>query len=287
MSVPYRRWLGLLCFCVGVGAHAGQLVKQVFDSQVLQRKYHYTVYLPDVYASGSERYAVLYLLHGAGGDENEWLDNGAVRETLDGLIAQEKIQPMIVVMPGHPQGWWVNGASDLSETALMQELMPHAESEFRMKTAPGNRLVAGVSAGAYGALNLALKYPRRFAAAAMLSPAIYNPLPPMHSSARRQPPFQTAGKFDPLRWQALNYVVHIDAYKLSRIIVPLFILSGDHDNLGIALQAAILYESLRLHQPEAIALRIVNGDHDWILWRDTLPQALLFLNAHIKPPSGQ
>lgn len=65
------------------------------------------------------------------------------------------------------------------------------------------------------------------------------------------------------------------------IIVPLYIHSGDHDTLGIALQAAMLYEKLRLHQPDAVELRIVNGGHEWMLWRDTLSDALQFMSARI------
>jgi enterochelin esterase-like enzyme len=68
------------------------------------------------------------------------------------------------------------------------------------------------------------------------------------------------------------------------VIVPLYINSGDHDTFGIALQAAMLYDKLRLHQPEAIELRVVDGDHEWMVWRDTLPEALQFMNARIAGP---
>jgi S-formylglutathione hydrolase FrmB len=66
--------------------------------------------------------------------------------------------------------------------------------------------------------------------------------------------------------------------------VPIYINSGDHDTFGIALQAAMLYEKLRLHQPKDIELRVVNGDHEWMVWRDTLPDALGFLSARIAGP---
>ncbi len=274
----------LILFLVGQ-AHAGEVVEQQFRSELLNRNYHYQVYLPDGYAQqGARRYPVLYLLHGAGGDEHEWIESLGARQTLDSMIAGGQIQSMVVVMPGHLQGWWVDGASEQSESALLQELMPHAESHFRVLATRESRLIAGFSAGGYGALNLALKFPRRFAAAALLSPAIYDPLPPAHSSAMTQPPFQTDGRFDPARWRALNYTAHIDAYKRSGIKLPLFIFSGDHDTFGIALQSAQLYEKLRLHQPGEIALRIVDGDHEGSLWRAVLPEALLFLNARLLPP---
>jgi enterochelin esterase-like enzyme len=275
--------LFLLAVCATT-ASAGEVFTETFRSEAIGRDYKYTVYLPDDYKKDTKRYPVLYLLHGAGGDENEWLYKGGARETMDALIAQKLIKPMVVVMPGHTAAWWVDGAKEKGETALLKEVMPHAEGKYRIDAVRGNRLVAGLSAGGYGALNAAFKYPQMFAAAAILSPAIYDPVPPSHSSGVRQPPFQKDGKFDAELWKSLNYVSHIEAYKKSGTIVPLFINSGDHDTFGIALHSAVLYEKLRLHQPNAVELRIINGDHEWMLWRDTLGDALKYMNERIAGP---
>jgi enterochelin esterase-like enzyme len=262
-------------------ASASEVVTETFKSEAIARDYKYTVYLPDAYKTGDQRFPILYLLHGAGGDENEWVAKGGLRETMDALIARRLIQPMVVVMPGHTGAWWVDGAKDKGETALVKEVMPHAEAKYRVTAATGGRLIAGLSAGGYGALNLMMKYPKMFAAVAILSPAIYDPVPPSNSSGVRNPPFQKDGKFDADLWKSLNYPVHIEAYKKSGTIVPLYINSGDHDMFGIALQAATLYDRLRLHQPKAIELRVVDGDHEWMVWRDTLPDALQFMNARL------
>jgi enterochelin esterase-like enzyme len=262
-------------------ASASEVVTETFKSEAIARDYKYTVYLPDAYKTGDQRFPILYLLHGAGGDENEWVAKGGLRETMDALIARRLIQPMVVVMPGHTGAWWVDGAKDKGETALVKEVMPHAEAKYRVTAATGGRLIAGLSAGGYGALNLMMKYPKMFAAVAILSPAIYDPVPPSNSSGVRNPPFQKDGKFDADLWKSLNYPVHIEAYKKSGTIVPLYINSGDHDMFGIALQAATLYDRLRSHQPKAIELRVVDGDHEWMVWRDTLPDALQFMNARL------
>ena len=74
----------------------------------------------------------LGLLHGAGDDENEWLAKGGLRETMDALIARKLIKPMIVVMPGHTAAWWVDGAKEKGETALVKEVMPHAEGKYQI-----------------------------------------------------------------------------------------------------------------------------------------------------------
>src|SRR5450759_5833586 len=56
------------------------------------------IYIPPNY-SKNRKYPVLYLLHGIGGDEKEWLKGGQPQIILDNLYAENKLQPMIVIMP--------------------------------------------------------------------------------------------------------------------------------------------------------------------------------------------
>ena len=57
------------------------------------------VYTPPGYVTGNTRYPVLYLLHGGGGDEDQWINLGRTNVIMDNLIAAGKVKPMIVVMP--------------------------------------------------------------------------------------------------------------------------------------------------------------------------------------------
>ena len=95
----------LLCWCVLVLATAATQLSQASEvtlrtmkSKALNADYRYTVYLPDGYESGRLRYPVLYLLHGNGGDENEWLVKGQVQPTTDALVREGRVQPLIIVM---------------------------------------------------------------------------------------------------------------------------------------------------------------------------------------------
>ncbi len=277
--------IGLLL--MGLAANSGELKQQTFHSPILDRQYRYLVYLPDDYARADLQFPVLYLLHGAGGDEHEWWKEGGVKDTIDGLVRRGDIQPMVVVMPGHPQAWWIDSASTKAESVLLKELMPHVESNFRVQQYPPQRLVAGISAGGYGALNLVLRYPQMFTAAALLSPAIYDPLPPEDSAAQSQPPFQTAGRLDTKKWNMHHYTRFLSSYKQSAAIVPLYIETGDHDNLGIALQSTLLFDKLRLHQPDAIELKVSDGGHDWGFWRGAFAKAVEFLSARLRPAQQQ
>jgi len=277
-----------LMFATGFAApaFAGQIVAGKVASPALNRDYPYTVYLPDGYSHSKLTYPVLYLLHGAGGNENEWAIKGHAQQTLDTMIEDGTIPPMVVVMPGHTFGWWADGNADKGETALLSDVMPHIEKSYRVITERQGRLIAGLSAGGYGTVNIVFKHPEMFAAAAAMSPAVYHDLPPDTSSATKNPPFQKDGKFDPETWKRLNWPVVYDKYKASKIVVPMYINSGDHDRFNIAYEAAYLYQKLRDIQPKDTEFRVVDGDHEWPVWAATLPEALEFMSGYVSRPQG-
>lgn len=267
-------------------ALAGEVVAGKIHSAALDRDYPYTVYLPDGYAEANLRYPVLYLLHGANGNENEWAVKGHAQQTLDALIKAGEIPPMVVVMPGHYQGWWADGNAGKGETALVPEVMPHVEKSYKVIAERRGRLIAGLSAGGYGTVNIVFKHPDRFAAAAALSPAVYHEVPPDTSSATKNPPFQKDGKFDPETWKRLNWPSFFESYKAAKTPVPIYINSGDHDRFDIAYEAAYLYRKLREIQPKDTEFRVVDGDHEWPVWEKALPEALTFMSAYVSRPTG-
>ena len=161
----------------------------------------------------------------------------------------------------------------------MDELLPYVESKYKVSTDRKDRSIGGLSMGGYGALNLALKHPGKFCGAAIISPAIYDPLPPETSAARKTPQFVRNGQFDPDTWKSLNYPAHLDGYAAAPAKVPMWIISGDHDFLGIALMSAQLYWRLFKIQPRQVELRVVDGDHEWLVFRDALPDALQYIDG--------
>jgi enterochelin esterase-like enzyme len=256
---------------------AGTITHHTFESEVLGRQYAYNVYLPDDYAAGKLSYPVLYLLHGSSGSENDWPGKGDVRSTVDRLVRKGGIAPPIIIMPGS-KSWWADGYNEDAKTAFFIDLIPHVEKTYRTIPERSGRLIAGLSAGGWGAVNFVLEYPDKFAAAAALSPAVYVPSPPATSSALRHPAFVNSdGKFDGELWRRLNYPQHIESYKDQELVVPLYINSGDHDIFDIAYHAAVLYQSLREHQPDRVEFRVVDGGHDWEVWANTLPEALTYI----------
>jgi enterochelin esterase-like enzyme len=286
--MPRLWWTALLAFTAiaacGI-ACAGEIRRETVASASLGRDIPFLVYIPDGYANGELRYPVLYLLHGAGGDETTWLDRGQIKARADKLVASGTIPPALIVMPGCPSCWWVDGARDKAETAFWSDLVPAVASRYRTIDKREGRLVAGLSAGGYGAVRYALKYPDRFAAAAALSPAVYAETPPANSAARRQPPFlDSAGKFDQAAWAARNYPSLMEPYFTQPVRVPLYLVSGDSDQFGIAFETALLFKRLFAQQPELTELRVVDGDHSWAVWANAMDDAMRYVFRYAARP---
>jgi enterochelin esterase-like enzyme len=278
--------LVFLASCLTVAAE-GTLTRETHYSAALGRDFPFAIYLPNGYARSEQRYPVLYLLHGAGGDEMAWEKEGGIKATADLLIHRGEIPPSIIVMPGCKDCWWVDGAVDKAETAFWTDLVPAIERRYRTIEAREGRFLAGLSAGGYGAVRFAMKYPDRIAAAAALSPAVYAETPPAISSARVQPPFLRAdGSFDEAAWKARNYTSLFDQYCRQKQRVAFFLVSGDKDRFGIAFETMTLFKRLYSHQPELSELRIVDGDHSWAIWSKSIEMAMRYLYSHavVKKP---
>lgn len=277
--------VALLMIVLGATASAGELRRESISSPALGRDMTFVVYLPEGYQSSGLQYPVLYLLHGAGGDENSWSQYGRIQEQADKLIANGSIPQTLIVMPGCRECWWIDGAKDKAETAFWKDLVPAVASRYRTIEARNGRLFAGLSAGGYGAVRFGLKYPDQIAAVAALSPAIYATSPPEISSARNQPPFMGAdGKFDNNVWASLNYPNLVGAYFKQPLRVPFYLASGDGDKYGIAFETALLFKTLFDKQPDMTELRIVDGDHNWVVWASAIEGAMKYLYRFSAPP---
>jgi len=263
-------------------AAASSVVTREFDSAALQRKWSYAVYLPDGYETSNLRYPVLYLLHGHGQDLYAWVNFGHIQPTTDELIAHGEIPPAIIVMPDAGMTWFVDRKEKM-ETAVIQDLVGDVQRTFRVIDDRKGRVIAGLSMGGYGALRFVLKYPEMFAAAGLLSPAIYDPEVPQGSGARRAGVFGAA-EFDPQVWKELNYPTLWDAFLAKKIAVPMYINSGDDDDFFIEAEATRLYSLLRKNGQPA-ELRIVDGAHKWPVWESTIGDAMRYVFRYTARPA--
>ena len=277
-----RLLLVALALAFSLPAAASVIVTREFDSPALKRKWGYTVYLPDGYETSALNYPVLYLLHGHNQDLNAWANSGHIQPTADALIAHGDMQPAIIVMPDAGMTWYVD-RKERMETAVIQDLIGDVQRTFRVIDARNGRVIAGLSMGGYGALRFVLKYPEMFAAAGLLSPAIYDTEPPQNSGARRAGVFG-APEFDSKVWQELNYPALWDAFLAKKIAVPMYINSGDDDDFFIEAEATRLYSLLRKNGQPA-ELRIVDGAHRWSVWESTIGDAMRYVFRYASRPA--
>jgi len=150
----------------------GKLETVEYDSKSVGNQRKLVVYTPPGYPAADQTYPVLYLLHGIGGDENEWRRGANVNVLLDNLYADKKILPMIVVMPNGRAQPDDRATGDVFRTApafgvfdkdLLGSVIPFVESKYATKTGPENRALAGLSMGGGQTLNFGLANPDTFA----------------------------------------------------------------------------------------------------------------------------
>jgi enterochelin esterase-like enzyme len=137
-----------------------------YPSKTVGVKRRALIYTPPSY-SENKKYPVLYLLHGIGGDEKEWLNHGSPQVILDNLYADGKIEPMIVVMPngramkddraiGNVMALDKQEAFANFEKDLLNDLIPFIEKEYPVLKDRENRAIAGLSMGGGQSLNFGL-----------------------------------------------------------------------------------------------------------------------------------
>lgn len=269
-------------------ARAGIIEAAEFKSPTLGRAWTYNVYLPTGYdANAKLRYPVMYLLHGNAGERNDWPVKGSLLRTVDTLVASGDMPPAIIVMPDAGTTWYVD-LKEKMETAFFNDLVPHVEKRYRTLATRDGRVIGGLSMGGYGALRYVLEYPEKFQAAALLSPAIYNPEPPADSSARFVKVFAapgTDGAYDAGVWKSYNYPSLWAAFLQKKVAVPMYINSGDDDEFMIESEATQLYAMLRKNKQPA-ELRIVNGKHEWPVWESTIGDALKYVFRTVRRPQA-
>ncbi len=134
----------------------GQVSYITYQSTATNSQRRARIYLPPGYSTNN-KYSVMYLLHGIGGNEDEWYNNGAPNVILDNLIAAGKIQPFILVLPnGNATGSGVSDGWENFTKDLMNSLVPYIESHYSVYTDAQHRAIAGLSQGGAQSLNIGL-----------------------------------------------------------------------------------------------------------------------------------
>lgn len=168
----------------------GNVNRVWYDSPTLGTQRRMTIYTPPTYEKGGS-YPVLYLLHGAGGDEEAWVSLGRAAQILDNLIAEGKAKPMIVVMTNGnancdaAPGEWHRGfykpsfmshsespAKATTEEAY-KDVMNYVEKHYRVRTGKNNTAICGLSMGGFHTYAISKLYPGKFGYIGLFSAALH------------------------------------------------------------------------------------------------------------------
>ncbi|MFC2089323.1 alpha/beta hydrolase [Bacteroidota bacterium] len=233
------------------GIAHGKIDSIIYPSKTVGAERKAMIYMPPGYSEES-KYPVLYLLHGIGGDEKEWLNGGSPQVILDNLYAENKLKPMIVVMPngramkddragGNVFDSVKVQAFATFEKDLLNDLIPYIEKEFPVIADREHRAIAGLSMGGGQSLNFGLGNLDTFAWVGGFS-----------SAPNTEPPEELVP----------------DPEKTREMLKALWISCGDEDNLIRFSER--LHEYLEENKVPHIYYVEPGGGHDFKVWKNGL-----------------
>jgi enterochelin esterase-like enzyme len=234
------------------------------------------VYLPPGYdsrAQRSRRYPVVYLLHGYPGGPIDWFRGAQVQETMDAMLADRLVQPMILVAPD-ASGGWLHDSEMLNqvggpqvESYLVGTVVHAVDRRFRTIADRAGRAVGGVSSGGYGALNLGLRHQDVFSVILSLMP---------YGTPGAVTRTLLGGSH--ALWLANSPAVYVPTMTF-RHPMTVDLVAGDHD--PEAREAARLARMLHARRQDAVFDEVRCAGHTWRGARVEAPYVLAFASGHL------
>lgn len=176
------------------------------------------VYLPPGY-SPAKRYPVVYLLHGMPGSPTEYLAGTNLAAFADDGIAAGRLRPFIAVLPAAGPDHRYNGEwAGPWEQEVVRDVVPFVDAHLATRATPAGRVIAGLSAGGFGAVYIGVRHPDVFGAVASWS-GYFHPL--------RDGPFKHATNAQ-LRADDPRRLVAADRAVLRRDGTRFFLSSGPY-----------------------------------------------------------
>jgi enterochelin esterase-like enzyme len=237
------------------------------------------VYLPPGYAQNTQRrYPVLYLLHGFPGRPGAFLLTVKAGVDEDVLVAEQRMQPLILVMPFGSTGTfsdkeWGNGLSPDGqwETFVARDVVRAVDTRYRTISTAAGRAIGGLSEGGYGAINIDLHHPGEFHVVESWSGyELADPIKSIFGDNKRR-----------LEYNSPLLDLPRVAAKLRRERTLFWFYSGTAEEAQLRAQNRKFAAALaRDHIPHSFFL--VPGGHNWLLWRTHASAALLAAGSHLQ-----
>ncbi|MGH9710746.1 MAG: alpha/beta hydrolase, partial [Candidatus Acidiferrales bacterium] len=244
------------------------------------RAVRYCAILPPSYDENkTQRYPVLYFLHGLGENEQMLVSSGGWN-LIEDLWEQKQLGEFLIVTPDADTSFYINSRDTHQryEDFFIREFLPFIERTYRMCPGRHYRGVGGISMGGYGALHLAFRHPELFVSASASSAALVGKLPDVKFSNPRQSRLLgVLGVFgtppDPAFWQrndplALARTAHLEGLRI-------YFDCGADDDYGFEKGAQTLHDTLA-SRGVPHEFHLYPGGHDWRYFAAHLPASLEF-----------
>ncbi len=256
----------------------GTVSAVTYYSTALKKFRRMHVYTPPGYETSSQKYPIFYLLHGAGDCDESWTSVGRAGFILDNLIAAKKAKPMVVVMPaGHtgPTGPGGRGAAPAAASGGVAsvapplddfardftiDIMPYAETHYRVLTDRPHRAIAGLSMGGSQTLNIGFLNLAKFAYIGVFSSGA------SLGGGRGRGAAATTAEATPPDWETLHKA-DLDSPALKKGTRLIWLSTGVDD--GLIANTRTTVEILKKHGFDPV-FKESPGAHTWINWRNYL-----------------
>jgi enterochelin esterase-like enzyme len=250
---------------IASGPDGGVVVQGWIRNSVEPRFFRPTVvYLPPGYDPG-RRYPVLYLLQGFPGSPYQYVDGIDLPSYADLRIAQGALPPFIAVIPPAGIDAYHGDWTGVWEDYLVHDVIPWTDANLPTIAARRGRVLAGLSAGGYGAVDIGLRHPRLFSTLEAWSGYFH----PLRAGALVHADAAGRQAHDP------SLLVRRESPLLRRLGTRFFISCGTtHDRETAEETKAFSTELRLLHLPHRLWL--APGGHDGRLWRAQLPAAIAY-----------
>ena len=301
---------------------AGRAGEGHFHADSLGVDKRYRVWLPAGYDTSTDRFPVIYLLHGLGGTEDDWLGGGDLAHAADRVALRA-----IVVMPDGDASFYANSVTPADydgcvraskhrtfrreesaesfcvhearyEDYMTRDLIAHVDATYRTIADRRARGIAGLSMGGFGALSLGMRHPELFAAAASHSGvvALFYAGPHPYRAAD----VKLLG--DVGRWgenvgaigtlvrgilgaDPANWRAHDPATLAAQLPdgkLALYLDCGTEDDFGLEDSAAYLHDVLQKAHVSH-QFALLPGKHRFDFWRVRIVESLRFFQEHLAP----
>jgi enterochelin esterase-like enzyme len=249
----------------------GTLSKVWYYSAALKLNRQMYVYTPPGYEKSTEKYPVLYLLHGGGGDENQWIVLGRSCQIIDNLIAQGKTKPMIIVTPnGNANQAAAPGeapaakqqvtnqapntntttVTNLYEKSVVEDIIPFVDNSYRTLSTKENRAIAGLSMGGGQSFNIGFANTDKFSWLGMFSSGMFGGT--------------SSAAFD-IEKQIPGFLSNTSSY--NKNLKLYYVSVGEQDPRYVPTQTAVsTFKKSNLN----VYYTSFPGAHEWSVWRLSL-----------------